>query len=353
MRVLKMYMNRILLIVVTAMGVFSQSSWAVTGPQLQGLAAKSEITPRERVVDAVIEAVQRTTVSAQTSGRIVEVNVDVDDFVNKGDVIVRLRDREQRSALNSAAAKAREGRANFERVEELYAKKSVSKSEYDRARAAAEAALAAQEQAQEQLDNTVIRAPYAGIVVTRHVEMGESVSTGKPIMTGISLEKLRAVANVPQMNIDSIRGLSSAWVILPTQKGRRIQGEKLTISPYADPATHTFKVRVDLPDGIDGLYPGIYSKVVFIVGEEQRVLIPSHSVVYRGEVTGVYVLNGSAISLRQIRVGRTFASGQIEVLAGLDEGEIVAQDPILAGIALKEMRNTGLTKEKPTGEVSK
>ena len=346
MRVLIMYINRLLVIAVTAMAVFSQSSWAVTGPQLQGVVAKSEITPREQVVDAVIEAVQRTTVSAQTSGRIIEVNVDVDDFVNKGDVIVRLRDRAQRSALNSAAAKAREGQANFKRVEELYAKKSVSKAEYDRARATAEAALAAQEQAQEQLDNTVIRAPYAGIVVTRHVEMGESVSAGKQIMTGISLEKLRAVANVPQMNIDSIRRLSSAWVILPTQKDRRIQGQKLTFSPYADPATHTFKVRVDLPDGTYGLYPGMYSKVAFIVGEEQRVLIPSHSVVYRGEVTGVYILNKDAISLRQIRVGRTFASGQIEVLAGLDEGEIVAQDPIRAGIALKEMRNNGLNQEE-------
>ncbi len=353
MRVLKMHIKRSLFIVVVAVSVFSQSGWAVNEAQLQGVTAKSEITPRERVVDAVIEAVHRTTVSAQTSGRIVEVNVDVDDFVNKGDVIVRLRDKAQRSALNSASAKAREGQANFKRVKELYAKKSVSKAEYDRARATAEAALAAQEQAQEQLDNTVIRAPYAGIVVTRHVEMGESVSTGKSIMTGISLEKLRAVANVPQMNIDSIRKLSSAWVILPTQKGKRIRGEKLIFSPYADPETHTFKVRINLPEGVYGLYPGMYSKVVFIVGEEQRVLIPSSSVVYRGEVTGVYILNDGSVSLRQIRVGRSFASGHIEVLAGLDAGETVAQDPILAGIALKERRNNGVVKEGSSGEASK
>jgi len=328
-----------------AMVGFSQGGWAVAEQALQGVAAKKETTPREQIVDAVIEAVQRTTVSAQTSGRIVEVNVDVDDFVNKGDVILRLRDKEQRSALNSATAKARESRANFERIVELYTKKSVSKSEYDRARALAEAASAAQEQAQEQLDNTVVRAPYAGIVVTRHVEVGESVSPGKPLMTGISLEKLRAVANVPQLNIDSIRTISAAMVLLPTRKGQGIKGEKLTFSPYADPATHTFKVRVDLPDGSHGLYPGMYSKVAFVVGEEQRLLIPSVTVVYRGEVTGVYILNDRAISFRQIRVGRTFASGQIEVLAGLEDGEIVAQDPIRAGILLKEKRLNGLSRE--------
>ena len=331
-----MHMKRVLLVVLVGFVGATVNGWAA--PTLEGVVSKREVTPREQVVDAVIEATQRTTVSSQISGRIIEVSVDVDDFVNKGDVIVRFRDNDQRSALNAAIAKARESQANFQRITELYRKELVSRSDYDRARAGAESTTAAQEQAQEQLDNTIVRAPYAGIVVARHVEVGETASPGKALVTGISLESLRAIANVPQMHMDSIRTLSTAWVILPTQQDKRIQGTKLTFSPYADPATHTFRVRVDLPKGTHALYPGMYTKVAFIVDEDQRLLIPVHSVVHRGEVTGVYILENQKISFRQIRVGRSFDDGRMEVLAGLDAGETVAKDPIRAGVALKAMR---------------
>ena len=318
-------------------------SWAVSTAaaevaSLKSAEAKLEVVAREQVVDAVIEAVFQSTVSAQTSGRITDVLVDVDDYVTKGDVIVRFRDKEQQSALKAAVARAEEARSNFNRIKDLLERKLVSKAEYDKAEATLKSANAAREQAQEQLEHTVVRAPFSGIVVKRHVEPGESANPGQPLMTGLSLESLRAIADVPQAHIDSVRQLARARVILPTQGNASVEGDKLTISPYADPASHTFNVRVELPQGQHGVYPGMFAKVAFVTGEVQRLLIPSEAVVHRSEVTGVYVLRGQQISFRQIRVGNLLGDGQLEVLAGLDAGEQVALEPIRAGVMLKEMR---------------
>ena len=108
-------------------------SWAAE--PLQRTTAQLSTLPAEVVVDALIEAVFQTTVSAQTSGRITEVMVDVDDYVNKGDVILRLRDKEQRAALKAAEARAEEAKAAFTRMQELLQKKLVSQAEYDKAQA--------------------------------------------------------------------------------------------------------------------------------------------------------------------------------------------------------------------------
>lgn len=301
-------------------------------------AAESRTVVREAVVNAVIEAVQRATVSAQTSGRVVEVNFDTDDYVTKGSVLIRFRDAEQRAALKAAQARYSEAEAEFNRIKDIYEKQLVAKAAFDRAEAAFKAARAGLDQAQEQIEHTVVRAPYSGIVVKRHIEVGEVANPGQALMTGLSLERLRAVADVPQAYIDTLRNLSRARVLVPDGAGS-VEGSKLTISPYADPVSHTFKVRVDLPPGQHGVYPGMFAKVAFAVGEESRLLVPAAAVVHRSEVTAVYVVGeGDHIALRQIRAGRTLPDGSMEVLAGLAAGERVALDPIRAGIHLKGQR---------------
>ncbi len=304
--------------------------------------ATTQVIPREQVVDAVIEAVHKSTVSAETSGRITEVLVDVDDFVEKGDVLVRFRDLEQRANLRAAEARASEARASYERVSDLVQRQLVPRAEYDSAQAALLAANAALDQAREQLEHTVVRAPYSGIVMERHVQPGESASPGMRLMTGLSLEQLRAIAEVPQRHIDQVRQLARARVVLPTQQNLSVESIGLTFSPYADPNSHTFRVRVDLPLGQYGVYPGMFVKVAFVVGEQQRLVVPASAVVHRGEVTAVYVVQGDNIRFRQVRTGRELDDGQIEIFAGLDEGEQVALDPILAGVVLKAKREGGV-----------
>ena len=305
----------------------------------QTLTVESVTLPRERMFDAVIEAVKQATVSAQTAGRVVEIPVDVDDYVEKGSVIVRFRDKEQRARFVAAEARYNEASAEFKRVKEVYEKKLVSRAAYDKAEAELKAAGAQLDQAREGLENTVVRAPYSGIVVERHIEVGEVAAVGQRLLTGLSLESLRATTQVPQDIINQLRADGRARVLLPGGDPRGVPAESLTISPYADPAAHTFQVRVNLPAGKRGIYPGMFAKVAFTVAEEQGLLIPSNAVAKRSEVTAVYVVDDdNQVSLRQIRIGRVLADGNVVVLAGLDAGTRVSLDPLRAAVLLGEQR---------------
>lgn len=305
--------------------------------------------PRQQVLDGVVEAVNQSTVSAQTSGQINEIQVDVNDFVEQGMVIIRLRDAEQKAAfaqaqaaLEEAQARFNEAEAEYKRVKQIFDRKLVAKSDMDAASAARsaaqarlDAAKAGLEQAQEQLDYTVIEAPYSGVVLERHVQMGETVQPGKPLMTGFSLDQLRVVVEVPQRLLESVRQNENAQVVLPDGESS-VDAQKLTFFPYADPESNVFKVRVYLPDNTPGIYPGMFVKVRFNTGSTERLLIPSQALIQRSEVSAVYVVAENQVSLRQIRIGRTIDGHGIEVLAGLDAGEQIALEPLAAAAYLKQ-----------------
>ncbi len=311
---------------------------------------QQQLGKQERLFDAVIEAVHQSTLSSQIVGRVVEINYDVDDFVPKGGVILRFRDTEQqarldqaRAGLGEAKARRKEADDEYQRVKDIYARKLVAQSEMDRAVAGQEAARARLEAAEaklaeatEQFEHTVIKAPFSGYVTQRHVEVGETVGVGQPLMSGFSYEHLRALVQVPQAFVGSVRQHAKARVIL--KDDHSVEAESLRVFPYADPQSHSFRVRVNLPQADYGIYPGMFVKVAFVTGEVERLLILAEAVVKRSELTGVYVLaDDGRVSLRQIRVGGRIGN-QVEVLAGLSEGERIAVDPIAAGIELKQQR---------------
>lgn len=317
------------------------------GGALATAATQYRSVPREYRLDGVVEAVNRTTVSAQTQGQVQEILYDVDDYVEKDAVVARIKDTEHRARvaqaaadLKSAAAQLEQAREEHDRIKGLYEKRNVSDSAMDKAKAdmasaqaALEAASARLEQAQEQLEYTQVRAPYSGIVTHRHVQVGEIASPGQPVMSGISLEELRVIVDVPQSVIPAVRGGATARIHLPD--GQVIESRAITIFPFADMDSNTFRVRVDLPVATRALFPGMYVKTGFVVGERSELTIPQGAVVHRSEVTAVYVVSESGqVHFRQVRLGRALDDAFV-VLAGLSEGERVALDPIAAGIALK------------------
>ena len=324
-------------------------SGAALSAELATQAAALEQIPQEQRFEAVIEAVNRATVSAQTSGRIEEVLFDVDDYVERDAVLLRFRAAEQTARLQQAqasleetAARLREARAEQARIASIYARQLVAKAAMDKANAELKAAEARHEsanarlaEAQEQFEHTEVRSPYAGIVVERHVEPGEAANPGQPLMTGVSLEQLRAVAAVPQRYIGIVRGLAEANVYAADRAP--IPSTSITISPYADAATHSFRVRVNLPPGNHGLYPGMLVEAGFATGVAEQLLIPPEALVQRSEVTAVYVVaDDGALRFRQVRAGQPLPDGRIPVLSGLVAGEQVALDPIQAGRVLKQ-----------------
>lgn len=317
-------------------------------PPLATLTVQPQQARREQAWDGVVEAVHQATMSAQTSGRVVELPFDVNDYVPAGAVVVRFTDVEQQSAQRraqaaQAAAQATydEAQASWQRTAEIYARKLVAKAQLDQAQARRDAARAALQSAQaalrevgQQLEYTVVRAPYSGIVTKRYVQVGEAVQPGQPLISGVSLEELRVNVQVPQSAVDAIRRFHAADVLLDGSGAHRVAAAKVTVFPYADPDTHTFSVRLDLPQQKTGLYPGMTVKAAFAVGEAKRLLLPASALVQRSEVSGVYVVGAdNAVSLRQVRLGHRFGD-KVEVLAGLAAGEKVAVDPGAAALYL-------------------
>lgn len=340
------------LAVLLAAGCSRQESGATEGapaPALETMTTALESTPVERLLDGTVEAVNQGTVAAQTSGRVAEILYDVNDFVPADEVIMRLTATEQTAGLKQAEAAVQEARAReleaqtrYKRIAGMYERQVVPKATLDEASAARDSAVArlaaaraALESAKEGVSYTEIRAPYAGVVTRRLVEVGETVHPGTPLMSGLSLQYLRVSVDVPQSIIDAVRRIKQAAVYIDD---RRIEVRKLTVFPEAAKPSNTFRARLELPENAADLYPGMFVKVGFVTGEAQRLLVPLSSVVERGEVTAVYVMNSNGrASLRQVRLGRKFAE-RVEVLAGLTEGERVALDPVAA---MKHLRHGG------------
>lgn len=321
-----------------------------SAPPAGGLATMvvtAQAAPTERMLDGTVEAVNQSTVSAQTAGRVEAIFFDVNDKVPAGALIIRIRSTEQaasltqaQAALKEATAREAEAQTRFERIADMYQRRVVAKATYDEASAARDAAVArliaaraGLEAAREGVAYTEIRAPYPGVVTQKHVQVGEAVAPGTPLMTGASLDELRVVAEIPQSVIDQVRSVRKAAVYAD---GRRIESAGITIFPAAQPETNTFRARIDLPKSVQGLAPGMFVKVGLIVGESERMLVPRSAVVQRSEMRGVYVVAPDGrVSLRQVRLGHARGE-QVEVLAGLADGERVALDPVAAGMKARQ-----------------
>ncbi len=297
-------------------------------------------------VEGLVEATHQSTVSAQIGGRVKEVNFDVGDRVNKGQVIVRIDERESAQALAGSQAQVLQAQANvqnarstYERSKQLLTQKFISQAALDKAQADYKVALAqaaASEagagQASLAHGYTAVIAPYSGVVAARMVELGEMVMPGKPLMTGFDPAELRVVVSVPQYKMTDLGESPQVMVEVPSLN-RWIKAASVKIQPLADVRTHSTQVRVYLPANEAGIYPGMFVRAHFVVGKIKKLVIPASAILRRSEVEAVYVVDEQGgVKLRQIRAGESAEQGFFEVLSGLKPGEKVAIDPVKAGM---------------------
>lgn len=298
-------------------------------------------------VEGLVEATRQSTVSAQISGRVKEINFDVGSRVNKGQVILRIDERETGQALAGsnaqvlqAQATLQNAKAAYERSKQLFEQKFISQSALDKAqadyqvaRAQAAASEAGAGQAGLAYGYSTVIAPYGGVVAARLVEVGEMVMPGKPLMTGFDPSGMRVIVSVPQYKLPEIGSNPKVKVEVPSLS-RWINATSSTVQPMADMRTHSTQVRIYLPDNEEGVYPGMFVRAHFVVGKANKLVIPASAVLRRSEVVAVYVVDDKGgVKLRQVRLGDATADGAVEVLAGLNPGEQVALEPVKAGMA--------------------
>lgn len=329
----------------------SMPSFAESALPFQVYKAEYETVDKTITLDAVVEAIQVATVSSQVSGRVIGINFDVDDEVRKGQILIRLANREQRARVDEIEAAELEAQAQYnvdnaeyQRKQKLYSQKLVSKSVIDQADAKLRrskerlnSAAARLKDAETKLRYAVVRAPFTGVVVERHIELGELANIGKTLMTGLSLAKLRVRAYVPQRYINEVRNNGPVQLSFAEKlKIEPVISTAVTVAPQADKGSHSFVVRADLPENIQGLYPGMFSKLTISSGKVQKLLVPSLAIVNRSDLKALYVVTATnGVQLRQVRLGKQYPGDKTEILAGLSAGESIALDPVEATHHLK------------------
>lgn len=293
--------------------------------------------PQWITLDAQLEAVKAATVSAQTSGRIIKINYDVNDIVPQGAPLLEITSIAQGAELAAAeadyaraSAQNEEAQKQRRRYEELFPQGAISQGDMDQAianaRSTAQAVSAAKArivQANESLNYTVVSAPFAGVLTQRFVEEGETVAPGQPLLSGFSTDHMRAVTHVPLRYIDALK--AQPVIELTLKDNQQISVDKLTIFSFADPNSHSYKTRIDLPQGLANLMPGMWVKAKFIAGQRKTVMIPKSAIIYQNEISAVYLQQAGKFLLNQIRLGAEHDE-QYEVLSGLNSGDIIALD---------------------------
>jgi RND family efflux transporter MFP subunit len=171
-------------------------------------------------------------------------------------------------------------------------------------------------------------APFDGVIMTKFIEMGDTVQPGQPLLKYADVEYLQVEVDVPAR----LRPGLQEGMMLQAQldvDNRVVPVRVAQIFPMADVQRHTVKVKFDLPQGLSA--PGMYSKVLvpdFTAPARTNPVIPSSAIRYNGSLPGVYVRSEDGGSqLRLIRVGEQLPGGYVTVLSGLQAGEEVLRDP--------------------------
>lgn len=335
-----------------------------TVQRLAPASAQSLLTATGYVV-----AQRAAAVASKGTGRLEELRVEEGDQVKAGDIIARLEADDVNASLSAskaalgqaeaalgyANAQAREAKLRYDRVTDLKDKKLASDAEYDQARAAHESALANVasaeaglnaakanvEWAEVQVENTIIRAPFDGTVLTKTADVGEvvapfasSASSRGAVVTIADMSSLEVEADVSESNIQQIRVDQPCLITLDAIPAEPYRAKVKKIVPTADRSKATVMVKVSF-DQIDSrVLPEMSAKINFLpsgqsaetVSTKTVLTVPAAAIVTRNGAQIVFVAKQGRVSARTIETGQTYG-GVVEVRSGVDIGDVVVLTP--------------------------
>jgi RND family efflux transporter MFP subunit len=316
-----------------------------------------------------VVARRQATVSSKITGKVVEVRIEEGQRVEADEIIARLDDANARAAVEQARAQRAQAAANldaarvaldnaiptFRRNEQQFARDVISaqdfdaaKTSYDAARTsldvaarALEVAEAVQELTERNLEDTIVRAPFAGIVTVKAAQEGEMVSpvsagggfTRTGIGTIVDMDSLEIEVDVSENFINRVRPGQPATVKLNAYPDWDIPAHVIAIIPTADRAKATVKVRLGLGVKDERILPEMGVRVAFLndaptsspadTTAPRAIVVPPEAVQASGDTGTVFVIVDDRIERRSVRLGSTIPAGQV-VLSGLTPGTRLA-----------------------------
>jgi membrane fusion protein (multidrug efflux system) len=304
---------------------------------------KVELRTVDRIASAIgtIRAVHETAVASRLLARVKRVHVSAGQRLNPDDVIVELdqadieaRIKEAEANIDAARSQQAQTESDLTKVQQLRSQGAATARELTDAQRAVEVAQANAmarrhnlEQAQAQLVYATVRSPIAGVVIDKFVEQGDMAQPGKTLVTLYDPDRLQLVASVPERLAVRLKVGQSATVRVDALD-MDCQGHISEIVPQASPTSRSMLVKVTGPCE-QGVYSGMFGRLLIVDGTRQQLLIPTAAVRRVGQLELVQVLaqdhdaaTAAAATQRFVRTGETVGEF-VEVLAGLAPGETV------------------------------
>lgn len=291
-----------------------------------------------RELPGTIRATQNADMAFEVPGRITEFLILEGRDVTEGTVLARLDPRDYQAQFDQADAGYRKAQSDLERSERIYAQDpgAISTAAIETDRKAVEVAEAALRVAEKALEDTVLRAPFDGLLARRLVEDFQNVQAKEPVLILQDLSSLEIEVSVPERDIarggsrpdpEEVTRQSRPRVVVSSLLGREFPAELTEFATTADPATRSFQARLKFqPEDDSTVLPGMTARVIYNAILDSVVSLPSHAPFSDDEGNAnVWIVDPGTmqVSSRPVTLG-SMSGASVEITSGLNNGDLVA-----------------------------
>jgi membrane fusion protein (multidrug efflux system) len=280
-----------------------------------------------------LEAVQGVVVTAELKGKVVRIAFEPGTMVKAGDLLVQQDTSVESAQLRAAEAEVALAKINFKRSKELVAAKTISQSDFDNADARFKQAVAQADNIRATIGKKTIRAPFAGRLGIRQVNLGQTLNEGDEIVSLQSLDPIYVNFLLPQQRLAQVHSGLAIRLTTDAFPGQMITGKITAINPQVDAETRNIRIQATVANPEERLRPGMYVNVSVVLPDRIEVLtIPATSVLYAPYGDSVFVVekkkndknqpSGLVLNQKFVRLGEK-RGDYVSVVYGLKQGETV------------------------------
>lgn len=286
---------------------------------------------RERVVESLsligtIEANEMVEIKAETLGIVEKILFEEGQDVALGDVLIQLDREKLEYGYEESVANLKLSQSELARNEQLFGEKLISRQEYDQAATRAESNGAVAELRKRQLRDADVVAPFAGVIGGRNVSPGQVITRDETLTWLVDLDPVKVKFNVPERFLQMAKTGQPVSIKVAAFPGRVFEGQVYFVAPFVDSNTRNIEVKASVPNSDRSLIPGMFANLELTLTIRNQALVIPEMAIFRtleDDEAMVYVVGADSVAeMKTISVGERMA-GKVEVLTGLEEGELV------------------------------
>ncbi len=296
--------------------------------------AKTDSWPLSLSAVGTLRAVKGTDVTTEAAGIVDSIQFESGDSVETGALLLTLDRATDDAERDALAAQAELARQDLERVRRLIDRGAISQSDLDRASAAYSAAKASVAAQQARIAQKMIRAPFAGVLGIRKVDLGQHLSPGDAIVNLQALDPIFTNFTLPQRYLGGVHAGLPVRVRIENFTDRTFTGKITALAAAVDVSTRNFEVQATLPNADHALKPGMFVQVEIDLGDSESVtVVPQTAVSFNPYGDSVWVVKQGddgklSAERRLVKTGRRLGD-LVQVLDGLAAGDVVATSGLL------------------------